>query len=61
MTTKRREKRLFDIDDLINVFVSLWTEDNSVFIQEATKRLDNILTSGLLLFSGAHWNFPSQW
>jgi len=37
MKTKKREKRLFDIDDLVGVFVSLWTEDNSVFIHEAMR------------------------
>jgi hypothetical protein len=30
--TKKREKRLFDVDDLVNVPISLWTEDGSVFI-----------------------------
>lgn len=34
MTTKKREKRNFDVDDLVNVLVSLWTEDDSVFIHE---------------------------
>ena len=37
MTTKKRHKHLFDIDDLVGVFVSLWTEDNSVFIHEAMR------------------------
>ena len=34
ITTNEGEKHLFDVDDLVNVFVSLWTEDDSVFIHE---------------------------
>jgi hypothetical protein len=36
-TTKKREKRNFDVDDLVNVLVSLWTEDDSVFIHEVMR------------------------
>jgi hypothetical protein len=36
-TTKKREKHNFDVDDLMNVFDSLWTEGDSVFIHEAMR------------------------
>jgi hypothetical protein len=36
-TTERREKRNFDVDDLVNVLDSLWTEDDSVFIHEVMR------------------------
>ena len=36
-TTKKREKNLFDIDDLVNVLFSLWTEDDFVFIHEVMR------------------------
>jgi hypothetical protein len=36
-TTKKREKHLFDVDNLVNVLVSLWTEDDSVFIHESMR------------------------
>jgi hypothetical protein len=33
-TTVKREKRLFDIDDLVNILFCLWTEDDSIFVHE---------------------------
>jgi hypothetical protein len=36
-TTKKRDEHLFDVDDLVNVLISLWTEDNAVFIHECMR------------------------
>jgi hypothetical protein len=36
-TTKKREKHNFDVDDLMNVFNSLWTEGGSIFIHEVMR------------------------
>jgi hypothetical protein len=32
-----RDKYLFDVDDLVNVLFTLWTEDDSVFIHECMR------------------------
>jgi hypothetical protein len=37
VTTKKREKHLFDVDDLVNVLFSLWTEDDTIFIHECMR------------------------
>lgn len=36
-TTKKRDKYLFNVDDLVNVLVSLWTEDDPIFIYEGMR------------------------
>jgi hypothetical protein len=35
--TKKRGKHNFDVDDLMNVFDSLWTEGGSIFIHEVMR------------------------
>jgi hypothetical protein len=52
MTTKKREKPVFDIDDLVNVLFSLWMEDDSVFIHEVM-RIQVIFLPLAYCFSGA--------
>jgi hypothetical protein len=34
---EKREKPLFDVDDLVNVLFSPWTKDNSIFIHEVMR------------------------
>jgi hypothetical protein len=34
---EKREKPLFDVDDLVNGLFSLWTEDNSISIHEVMR------------------------
>jgi hypothetical protein len=33
-TTKKRDKHLFDVDDLVNALFTPWTEDGFIFIHE---------------------------
>jgi hypothetical protein len=37
VTTRKREKHLFGVDDLVNVLFSLWTEDDTIFIHECMR------------------------
>jgi len=53
----RSERHLFDLDDLVNVLTSLWTEDDSVFIHECMRVQMTFLLLGLLLYRSAHWGF----
>ena len=51
-TTKKREKFLFDVDDLVNVIVCAWTKDDSVFIHECM-RVQMTFLILIYCFSGA--------